>query len=135
MLAAHAVAILHAAAVVLMLTGALLALRRPRLLLVHAPLSAAILAVNLADQPCPLTVLELELRALAGGSGYTGGFLGHYLFEPLGVDVASPVTQAGIYTVALLPNLVGYGLHAARARAGRRARAASSAGPREPVSR
>jgi Protein of Unknown function (DUF2784) len=112
---AHAVAVVHGLAVVLMLTGALLALRRPRLLLVHAPVSAAILAVNLAGAPCPLTELELALRERAGAVPYSGGFLGHYAFAPLGLEVTSPAVQAGIYTAALLPNAVGYGLLAVRA--------------------
>ncbi len=111
---AHAVAVAHGLAVVLLLTGALLALRRPQLLLVHAPVAGAILAVNLAGAPCPLTDLELALRERAGVEPYAGGFLGHYVCATLGLEIASPAVQAGIYTVALLPNLVGYGLLAAR---------------------
>jgi hypothetical protein len=111
---AYAVAVLHGVAVALMLTGALLALRWPRLLLVHAPVSAAILAVNLAGAPCPLTDLELALRERAGAAPYPGGFLGHYVLAPAGLDVAAPAVQAGIYAAALLPNLLGYGLLAGR---------------------
>lgn len=114
MLLAHAVAVVHAAAVVLMLTGALVALRLPRVLLVHAPLSAAILGVALAGADCPLTTLEAALREQAGGPGLRGGFLGHYVLGPLGVEVASPATQACIVAVAVLPNALGYGLLAAR---------------------
>ncbi|MGY1706057.1 DUF2784 family protein [Geodermatophilus sp. SYSU D00697] len=113
--AASAVAVLHAAVVVVMLAGALLALRWPRLVLVHAPVAAAVLAVHLAGAPCPLTELELALWARAGVEPYTGGFLGHYLFSPLGLQAGSAAVQAGTYTVALLPNAVGYGLLATRA--------------------
>jgi hypothetical protein len=116
---AHLVAVVHALAVVLMVTGALVALRRPRFVLVHAPVAAAILAVHLAGAPCPLTELELALRERAGGAAYTGGFLGHHVFAPLGLDVGSPAVQAGIYTVALVPNVVGYGLLTVRAGRGR----------------
>ena len=115
MLWAHLVAVVHALAVVLMVTGALVALRRPRILLLHAPVAAAILAVHLAGAPCPLTEWELALRERAGGEPYGGGFLGHYALAPFGLDVASPAVQAGIYTVALVPNLVGYGVLALRA--------------------
>jgi hypothetical protein len=111
---AHLVAVVHGLAVVLMLTGALVALRHPRLLWVHAPVAAAILAVSLARAPCPLTDLELALRERAGREPYTGGFLGHYALAPIGLDVSSPAVQAGIYTVALVPNVLGYGLLAAR---------------------
>ncbi len=119
MVVAHLVAVVHALAVVLMVTGALVALRRPWFLLVHAPVAAAILAVHLAGAPCPLTELELALRERAGGQAYTGGFLGHHALSPLGLDVGSPAVQAGIYTVALVPNVLGYGLLAARVARGR----------------
>ncbi|MGY1813083.1 DUF2784 domain-containing protein [Blastococcus sp. SYSU D00820] len=115
MLLVTAVAVLHGLAVLVMLTGALLALRWPRLALVHAPLAAAILAVNLAGADCPLTDLELALRERAGAGGLDGGFLGHYLFGPLGLDVRAASVQVGMYAVALGLNALGYGLLAARA--------------------
>jgi hypothetical protein len=108
------VAVLHAAAVLFMLTGALLAVRWPRLVLLHAPVALAILAVNLAGADCPLTDLELALRDAAGMPGYDGGFLGHYVFAPLGLDVRDTGPQLGMYATALGLNAVGYGLLAAR---------------------
>lgn len=116
MLFADAVAVVHGAAVVLMLTGAVVALWRPRVLWVHVPVSLAILAVNRAGAPCPLTELELWLRSEVGGAVYDGGYLGHYVFAPLGLDVASGSVQAGIYTVAVVPNALAFGLLAVRAR-------------------
>ncbi len=115
-LLADTVAVVHGAAVVLLLTGAVVALWRPRVLWVHLPVSLAILAVNRAGAPCPLTELELWLRAEAGGVAYDGGYLGHYVFSPIGLDVASPSVQAGVYTVAIVPNAVAFALLAARAR-------------------
>ena len=112
---AGAVAVLHAAVVLFMLTGALLAQRWPRLLRLHAPVALAVLAVNLAGAPCPLTTLELALRERAGVPPYDDGFLGHVLFGPLGLDVAATATQVGTYTVALGLNALGYGLLLARA--------------------
>jgi hypothetical protein len=107
---ADAVAVLHGAAVLFMLTGALLALRWPRLLWLHVPVALAILAVNAAGRPCPLTVGELGLRAAAGAAGYPDGFIGHYLLAPLEVDVHTTGAQVAIYTVGLTPNIVGYAL-------------------------
>ena len=115
LLLASAVAVLHGAVVLFMLTGALLAVRWPRLVLAHAPVAVAVLAVNLAGAPCPLTTLELALRERAGVPPYDGGFLGHVLFGPLGLDVAATSTQVGTYTVAFGLNAVGYGLLAVRA--------------------
>lgn len=108
---------LHLALVAFVLTGSLLALRWPRLLWLHAPLALAVLAVHLAGQPCPLTVWELDLLAAAGAPEYGDGFIDHYLLEPFGLPgVRTTAAQVGIPLVALTPNLVGYGLHAQRAR-------------------
>jgi hypothetical protein len=93
-----------------MLTGSLIALRRPWVLWLHVPVSLAILAIYLTDSGCPLTTLELALRERAGEPGYTDGFIGHYITEPLGFPIEATSTQIGIYIVVLVPNLIGYGL-------------------------
>jgi hypothetical protein len=108
-LLADTVAVVHGAAVVLMLTGAVIALWRPRILWVHLPVSLAILAVN--------------RRSEVGGAVYDGGYLGHYVFSPMGLDVASPSVQAGVYTVAVVPNALAFGLLALRAQRRRAERA------------
>jgi hypothetical protein len=120
-LLAALVAVVHGAAVAFMLTGSLLALRWPRVLWLHVPVSLAILALHLTGSDCPLTSWELALRAAAGEPGYRGGFIGHYLTEPMGFPIHATSTQIGIYVVAFLPNLVGYGLLARRWVRGRRA--------------
>jgi hypothetical protein len=107
---AGAVAVLHGAAVLFLLTGSLIALRWPRTLWLHVPVSLVILGIYLTGSDCPLTSLELALRERAGGPGYTGGFIGHYVTEPLGFPIAATSTRIGVYIVAFLPNLVGYGL-------------------------
>jgi Protein of Unknown function (DUF2784) len=114
-LLANAVALLHAAAVLFMLTGSLLALRWPGLLWLHVPVALTILALYATGSDCPLTTWELALREDAGEAGYRGGFIGHYVTEPLGFPIEAQSTQAGIYVVAFLPNAVGYGLLLARA--------------------
>jgi hypothetical protein len=113
-LPATLVAVLHGAAVAFMLTGSLLALRWPRLLWLHVPVSLAILGLYLTGSDCPLTIWELALRERAGEPGYRGGFIGHYVTEPMGFPIEATSTQVGIYVVAFLPNLLGYGLLAAR---------------------
>lgn len=110
MLLAGVVAVVHAAAVLFMLSGSLLALRRPWLLWLHVPVALAILALYLTGSDCPLTTWELALREAAGGSGYGGGFIGHYVTEPLGFPIRETSTQVGIFVAAFAPNVVGYGL-------------------------
>ena len=114
-----AVAVLHAAAILFMLTGSLVALRWPRALWLHVPVSLAILGFYLTGSDCPLTTWELALRESAREPGYRGGFIGHYLTEPLGFPIEATSTQVGIYVVAFLPNALGYGLLATRVRRSR----------------
>ena len=45
----------------------------------HIPAVLWSALVNLKGWTCPLTPLEKRLRALAGQSGYTGGFIQHYV--------------------------------------------------------
>lgn len=130
---AVAVSVVHALVVAFMLTGALLALRWPRLAWVHAPVAGAVLAVNLAGMPCPLTELELALRAAAGAPPFSGGWLGHYVLSPVGLDVRATAVQVGMYTVALGANTVGYAL-LARRRAASLARRRTLSGASRPAS-
>lgn len=120
---AYAVAVLHGVVVVLFVAGSLLALRRPWVLRLHVPLALVILGLSLAGASCPLTDLELWLRETAGAPGYAGGFIGHYVLAPFGVDVRTTAAQVGILATAILANAVGYGLHVRRAL--RRERAAA----------
>jgi hypothetical protein len=120
--AAVVVAVLHALLVAFMLTGSLLALRWPRLLWAHVPVALAILVLYATNSDCPLTSLELWLLERAGEPGYRGGFLGHYVTEPMGFPIRATSTQIGIYVTALVPNLVGYWLLAVRHLRGRAAR-------------
>ena len=122
LLLATGVAVLHAAVVVFMLTGSLLALRWPRVLPVHALVALTVLGVALAGESCPLTDLELWLRELGGVPAYDGGFLGHYVTEPLGHPIGATSTQLAIYLTAIVPNAIGYSLLDVRALLERRAR-------------
>ena len=113
-LLADAMALLHGAAVLFMLTGSLLALRWPGVLWLHVPVGLTIAVLYLSGSDCPLTTWELALREDAGEPGYRGGFIGHYVTEPLGFPIEATSTQVSIATIAVLPNVVGYGSLAGR---------------------
>ena len=55
-------------------------------LLVLAPTAA----INLAGQPCPLTVWEKHFWRLAGETPYQGGFVSRYFVEPFGAPGLRP---------------------------------------------
>ena len=71
----YLVIVLHAAAIAFMLTGGLLALRWPRILWFHIPISLAIFALFATGTSCPITDLAvidvtrdgLVLREVAPG--------------------------------------------------------------------
>ena len=78
-LAADAVLLLHLAFVLFVLFGGALVLRRPGLAWLHLPAAAWGAIVEATGWICPLTPLENALRRSAGGSGYAGDFVTHYV--------------------------------------------------------
>lgn len=76
---ADGVLVLHLAFIIFVVLGGLLVLRWPRLAWVHLPTAAYGVLIEFVGWVCPLTPLENRLRELGGQSGYTGGFVEHYL--------------------------------------------------------
>jgi Protein of Unknown function (DUF2784) len=74
-----AVVLLHLLFIAMVVFGALLAFRWPRLLWVQLPVFVWGAAVNLAGWPCPLTTAENALRVRRGEPPYAGSFVAHYL--------------------------------------------------------
>ncbi|MGE0331859.1 MAG: DUF2784 domain-containing protein [Ramlibacter sp.] len=88
-LLADALLVLHVGVVLFVVVGELLFLaggwrgwlwvRHRGLRLVHLALMAFIALQAWLGQLCPLTVWEQALRRTAGASGYSGGFIEHWL--------------------------------------------------------
>lgn len=78
-LLADLVVIVHFAFVLFVVFGGALVLRRPLLAWLHLPAALWGAAIEIAGGICPLTPLELWLRARAGEAGYGGGFVEHYI--------------------------------------------------------
>lgn len=107
-LAADAVVLLHLGFILFVLLGGLLALRWPRLAWLHVPAAAWGMAVELLHLYCPLTPLENHFRALAGGHGYDGGFVEHYLIPLIYPAGLTKATQVVLGFVVLAVNLPPY---------------------------
>jgi hypothetical protein len=110
LLLANIVAATHLTLVAFLVGGGLLSWRWPRLAALHVPLAAAVLTLNLAGADCPLSTLELSLRRIAGEHLYTGGFVAHYLVEPIHPAGITTDVRLGIYSIAILPNVLAYTL-------------------------
>jgi hypothetical protein len=76
---ADAVLVLHLAFILFVVLGAFLVLRRRSLMWLHLPAVIWGALIEFAGWICPLTPLEIWLRAQGGDRGYSGGFIEHYL--------------------------------------------------------
>lgn len=113
-IAADAVLLLHLAFILFVLTGGLLVLKWPRLVLLHLPAVAWGATVEFLHLICPLTPLENSLRRAAGEQGYSGGFIEHYLVPLIYPAGLTPGIQLWLGAFVLVLNLVPYGLLASR---------------------
>lgn len=120
-LVADLVILLHLGFILFVVLGGLLVLRWPRLAWLHLPAVAWGAIIELSGQViCPLTPLENDMRQAAGGAGYAGGFIDHYLVPliyPPGLTRGIQVAL-GISVVAL--NALAYAALVARCRRARR---------------
>ena len=79
-LAANAIALFHLSFILFVVFGGLLVLRWPRLAWIHLPAAIWGALIELAGLYCPLTRWENLMLRRAGESGYSGGFVAHYIF-------------------------------------------------------
>ncbi len=103
------VVLLHLGFVLFALFGGFLALRWPRGGWLHLPAACWAALVELAGWPCPLTLLENELRRSAGAAGYPRGFLEHYLLALLYPVGLTRGVQAALGAAVIAINLAVYG--------------------------
>ncbi|MEN8207142.1 MAG: DUF2784 domain-containing protein [Pseudomonadota bacterium] len=82
-LAADAVVLLHLGFVMFVVAGGLLVFRWRWVVLLHLPAVVWAVLLEFRGWVCPLTPLELSLRAAGGEAGYSGGFIEHYILPVL----------------------------------------------------
>jgi Protein of Unknown function (DUF2784) len=109
---------LHAAFVVFVVVGGLLALRWPRAALLHLPAAVWGALIEFRGLICPLTPLEKSLRAAAGQAGYEGGFIDHYLLPVLYPSGLTRGVQLVLGSAVVAINLAVYGCLLLRRRSG-----------------
>jgi uncharacterized protein DUF2784 len=99
---------LHFIFVLFVVFGGLLALRWPRLAYVHIPAAIWGAAIEFAGWICPLTPLENWLRRQAGGAGYSGSFIEHYILPILYPSALSRNIQLLLGIIVIAVNLAIY---------------------------
>jgi hypothetical protein len=112
---ADAVVVLHVLFVAFVVLGGFVAWRWRRVAWVHLPAAGWGVAIEFGGWVCPLTPLENALRARAGLAGYSGGFVEHHVLPWLYPVSLTPPRQVMLGALALLVNLVAYGLVLRRA--------------------
>ena len=109
-LAADAVALLHLGYVIFVVAGALLVFRWRWLALLHVPAVVWGVLLEFRGWLCPLTPLELSLRAAGDQAGYSGGFVEHYILPvlyPAGLD-SNMQLAIGSFVIAINVALYGW---------------------------
>lgn len=113
---ADAVLVVHGLFIVWAALGAVAVWRWPKLVLLHLPALAWAVWIEVSGGICPLTPLENSLRRSAGQTGYSGGFIDHYVGGAIYPDGLTRETQWVIAGVLLTINVVLYGLMMVRVR-------------------
>jgi hypothetical protein len=97
--AAEGVLLFHLAFIAFALLGAALAIRWRWIILLHIPAAAWCFFIEVSGRICPFTYAENFLRIRGGQSGYSEGFVEHYLLAiiyPAGLTREVQFILAGI---------------------------------------
>ena len=105
---ADAVVLLHFGFVLFVTFGGFIVLRWRRVAWAHVPAVVWGAFIEYAGWICPLTPLGLALRHRAGQTGYTGGFIDHYITRVLYPAGLTQRVQIAIGTFVLLLNAAIY---------------------------
>jgi hypothetical protein len=106
---ADIVVLIHAAFVLFVVVGGVLAITWHRIAWLHVPCVVWGVLIEYAGWVCPLTPLENALRQRAGEAGYTGGFVEHYVLHAL---YPAGLTRSTQWVLGTLVALINIGVYA-----------------------
>lgn len=93
--------LVHGAFVLFVVAGGLVVARWPRVAWLHVPAALWGAFSEFAGFICPLTPLENAWRRAAGGQGYEGGFIEHYVTAALYPSGLTRTIQVGLGLLVL----------------------------------
>jgi hypothetical protein len=102
-IAADLILVIHFGFIAFVALGGFLVLKWPWIGALHVPAWIWGALIEFSGWTCPLTPLEQTLRRTAGGSGYQGSFIEHYLLRLVYPDELTRTLQLaiGAFVVAL----------------------------------
>ncbi len=109
-LLADFVVVIHLAFIAFVVFGGLLAFRWRWIPWLQVPLASWGIILELRGWICPLTPFENRLRQAAGGAGYSGGFVEHYVLPIVYPAWLTPHTQVSLAVLVCLANALVYSL-------------------------
>jgi hypothetical protein len=112
--AARFVVACHLGFVAFVFLGGRAIIRRRRLIWLHGSCLVYAVVAMMGLWSCPLTLLEQWLLEAAGAPVYTGEFLPHYVWEPLGLSGTEPFLVVAVLLVLVLTNYAPYVLYVRR---------------------
>jgi hypothetical protein len=105
---ADLIVLVHLAYIVYVLAGAALVRRWGWTVWPHFAAVAWGIYVAGWNRICPLTPLEVSLRVRAGGAGYAGGFVEHYLIPVIYPSALTPSIQTAEAVLVVAVNAALY---------------------------
>jgi hypothetical protein len=105
---ADAVLIIHFLFIGFVVFGGLFALRSPWVAVAHIPAACWGAFIELTAGLCPLTVLEVGFRRMAGEAGYSGSFIEQYLLPIIYPAGLTRDIQFGLAGFVILINVTVY---------------------------
>ena len=109
-IAADFLVVIHLSFVVFVLFGGLLVLKWGKASILHIPCVLWAVLIEFRGWICPLTPLEHHFREAAGDTGYTGGFINHYLMPVIYPEGLTQGIQMALGIIVLAINLGVYGV-------------------------
>ncbi|MHC8361422.1 DUF2784 domain-containing protein [Pseudomonas sp. LS2P72] len=107
-IAADGLVLFHLLFILFVLFGGLLVLKWRPLIWWHLPAAVWGVSVEVFHLICPLTEWENLMRDAAGQTGYSGGFIEHYVWPVIYPAGLTPAIQLGLGSVVLLVNVLVY---------------------------
>jgi hypothetical protein len=105
---ADAVLVVHASFILFVVAGGLLVRWRKGVAWLHVPALAWGALIEFRGWICPLTPLEIWARSRAGETGFSGGFIDHYLLPIVYPGALTREVQIVLGALVLIVNALVY---------------------------